>query len=740
MANNKFIDVPQDSSAGGDYAGGGAAARSSGIDVGASSGTSTAPPVNSTATHNPDSVPSSNSAFQLVSATNNMDRASQAGGSSTTSATNSMYRKSQVRGSSNTGERFSLFVEILSADQRAGENRRVPQSTSSVEPSLPQSLASIPPSSSVPGTNQMSSVALDPNAGRVRWNRKLHRPQLNASIGAFAETSRDAEARLARQEAETENRRVITYADYDDDREINEDEDVRSEDIHFVIGSDYGDEQDGDSDNGDEDAEYEDDDGKHEAVEDDVEEHDVSKQQHAVNKGKCFVTSNKRIRISGREAERGQLENEKNQDVTKRSKEDAQRPLLVAEGVTCSFGGCTLKSPFRRTISAFFGRNKKGGRDVPVRIWLHICRKHYQRTRYRDKDKYVNAQCDRIETQFDRLEEWSNATLEANQGPHIDYWTIALGKKEADYQASQKNADGAKAKVAQGKGKGKGTAPAQEEDEDKPSIKEEAIDEIFDEEDNIWHAPAWLVALQGRRLSFEEIRKVFARLRLETQSIPNRTLPQVEFLPHLIFHGNYQPKKVTYTKRNSKQVDPKKKASPRKSNAIGKSKATAIKIEESDQKEDEDDHYMEEDEQEEEDYDDVMADADENHEYHKRKRDDSDDEDDQEYQRRRLAAQARRDNYEMADALVQRGGFEIRPRQAPTPPQRHMDVQQPLAPLPAQAPVERARYIPSWQRPENSPPPVSDEVEDEVDVYQPPVFTPKGPAKRNYRKDSDKGK
>lgn len=730
---NKFIDVPQDSSAGGDSAGGGAAARSSGIGVGASSRTSTAPPVNSTTTHNPDSVPSSNNAFQLVRATNNIDRASQTGGSSNTRATNNMDRTSQAGGSLNTGERFSLFFEALSANQRAGESRRVAQSTASVEASLPQSTASIPPSSSVPRSNPMSSVALDPNAGRVRWNRELHRPQPSASIGAFAESSRDAEARLARQESEVENGRVITYADYDDHHEIDEDEDVRSEDIHFVIGSDYGDEQEGDSDNGDDDAEYEDDDGKHEAVEDEAEEHDVPKQQHAVNKGKRVVTSSKRIRISGREAERRQLENEKNQDLTKRSKEDAQRPLLVAEGVTCSFGDCTLKSPFRRTISAFFGRNKKGGRDVPVRIWLHICRKHYQRTKYRDKDKYVNAQCDRIETQLDRLEEWSNATLESVQGPHIDYWTIALGKKEADYQASQKNADGAKAKAAQGKGKGK--SPAQEEDEDKPFIKEEAIDEMFDEEDNIWHAPAWLVALQGRRLSFEEIRKVFARLRLETQSIPNRTLPQVEFLPHLIFLGNYQPKKVTYAKRNPKQGDPKKKASPRKSNANGKSMATAIKIEESDHEEDEDDHYMKLYEQE-EDYDDVMADADENHEYHKRKRDDFEDVDDQEYQRRLPAAPARRDNYEMADALVQRGGFEIRPRQTPTPSQRHMDLQQPCAPLSAPAPVERARYVPSWQRPENNPPP----VEDEVEVYQPPVFTPRGPAKKNYRKDSDKGK
>lgn len=100
MVNNMFIDVPQDSVAGGNSAGDAAAARSFGFGVGISSRTSTTLPVNCTATHNPDSVPSSNNAFQLVSATNNMDRASQAGGSW------------------NTGERLSLFFEALSTNQR----------------------------------------------------------------------------------------------------------------------------------------------------------------------------------------------------------------------------------------------------------------------------------------------------------------------------------------------------------------------------------------------------------------------------------------------------------------------------------------------------------------------------------------------------------------------------------------------------------------------------------------------
>lgn len=44
---------------------------------------------------------------------------------------------------------------------------------------------------------------LDPNAGHIRWNRELHRPsQPGAPAGAFAESSRDVEARRARQQAE----------------------------------------------------------------------------------------------------------------------------------------------------------------------------------------------------------------------------------------------------------------------------------------------------------------------------------------------------------------------------------------------------------------------------------------------------------------------------------------------------------------------------------------------------------
>ena len=47
---------------------------------------------------------------------------------------------------------------------------------------------------------------MDPNAGRVRWNRELHRPsQPSASGGAFDEPSRDTEVRRARHEAEDDD-------------------------------------------------------------------------------------------------------------------------------------------------------------------------------------------------------------------------------------------------------------------------------------------------------------------------------------------------------------------------------------------------------------------------------------------------------------------------------------------------------------------------------------------------------
>lgn len=59
---------------------------------------------------------------------------------------------------------------------------------------------------------------MDRNAGRVCWNRELHRSQV---LMAFDEPSRDADVRRARPEAEDDEERAITDAylgsDIDDD-------------------------------------------------------------------------------------------------------------------------------------------------------------------------------------------------------------------------------------------------------------------------------------------------------------------------------------------------------------------------------------------------------------------------------------------------------------------------------------------------------------------------------------------
>lgn len=63
-----------------------------------------------------------------------------------------------------------------------------------------------------------------PNAGRVRWNRELHRPQPSTSVGAFAVSSMDADARCARKEAEEDEERTITDSYLGSD--VEDDEDV----------------------------------------------------------------------------------------------------------------------------------------------------------------------------------------------------------------------------------------------------------------------------------------------------------------------------------------------------------------------------------------------------------------------------------------------------------------------------------------------------------------------------------
>ncbi|PWY96521.1 hypothetical protein BO94DRAFT_580360 [Aspergillus sclerotioniger CBS 115572] len=79
--------------------------------------------------------------------------------------------------------------------------------------------------------------------------------------------------------------------------------------------------------------------------------------------------------------------------------------------IICEYqASCTLPtSPdnpkHRKVISHIFGRNKGSTKRIPHQAWIHYCRKHYQRVRYRTSD-WALLQCNLVLESLERMEQW----------------------------------------------------------------------------------------------------------------------------------------------------------------------------------------------------------------------------------------------------------------------------------------------------------------------------------------------
>ncbi|KAJ5425820.1 hypothetical protein N7465_000890 [Penicillium sp. CMV-2018d] len=60
---------------------------------------------------------------------------------------------------------------------------------------------------------------------------------------------------------------------------------------------------------------------------------------------------------------------------------------------------------YRKVVSHVFGRNKAVTKLFPLSVWVHYCRKHYQRARYR-ADQWPFTQCDLLLESLSRMENW----------------------------------------------------------------------------------------------------------------------------------------------------------------------------------------------------------------------------------------------------------------------------------------------------------------------------------------------
>ncbi|OAA65103.1 hypothetical protein LEL_10550 [Akanthomyces lecanii RCEF 1005] len=91
---------------------------------------------------------------------------------------------------------------------------------------------------------------------------------------------------------------------------------------------------------------------------------------------------------------------------------------------------CDTGSEPREAISHLFGRNKACTRRIPNHVWVYYCRKHYQRSRYQEAEKFPRTQIELFKRQVLRLQDWSEKNSKLREGDYIRSWTLSLRKRE----------------------------------------------------------------------------------------------------------------------------------------------------------------------------------------------------------------------------------------------------------------------------------------------------------------------
>lgn len=215
---------------------------------------------------------------------------------------------------------------------------------------------------------------------------------------------------------------------------------------------------------------------------------------------------------------------------------------------------CNTQSTLRKIISHVFGRNKLCTRQIPEAIWVHMCRKHYQRVRYRNTDRFAKIQVDLVLKQLTRLEAWSreNERLGKTSG-RLQSWTLGVRKREqkrtegggetnehapSRKRAREENSNGA---VEESEGDDERGLPApvpwQAQERKKGGTVPNAV-------------PDWLRAQCRTGYSTEEIRQIVLRLQEMALAGDIEQIPDIELLPTITVDQDEESNRQKYRRRN----------------------------------------------------------------------------------------------------------------------------------------------------------------------------------------------
>ncbi|GIJ99381.1 hypothetical protein Aspvir_001513 [Aspergillus viridinutans] len=178
----------------------------------------------------------------------------------------------------------------------------------------------------------------------------------------------------------------------------------------------------------------------------------------------------------------------------------------------------------RKLISHIFGRNKTATKLFPSHVWVHYCRKHYQRARYRAR-AWPFTQCDLLLDSLARMEAWGG----------VESFEVVLRRREVERISSQQSSgvgvgvEGVRLRkgrravsisasaCASGDDDGEYGAEEEEEEEEEEESSDDGRKRRQRRKPRIKACPVpeWLRAETGAGKSFAEIRAIVERIRAD---------------------------------------------------------------------------------------------------------------------------------------------------------------------------------------------------------------------------------
>ena len=204
----------------------------------------------------------------------------------------------------------------------------------------------------------------------------------------------------------------------------------------------------------------------------------------------------------------------------------------VSAGFQCSFcKDCPLMSADqheRKVISHFFGRNKKCTRAIPENVWAMFCRRHYQRSRYRNVHNFGSVQMDLIRKTVENLEDWGG----------IAHFELTLRKRTL--------------------------MAIKHEDEHDQEVEDSTTNDSPSAPKALRCADRWLITYLGKKKSFDDVYDFVDVVQEHIQQNKSK-LPEFEILPTFKpGRMDIQEKKQKKAKKSSKPAGVTKRSTKRK--------------------------------------------------------------------------------------------------------------------------------------------------------------------------------